>query len=161
MSRMKLNTKISKISKISKTTTDSKTELMKKLFHQHNIHYDKNVMDIYEIWLKNEKPTGNRYKKMSKFIDENFELFPIQSSKPHSDLMMKICSKYNIRFTKDMISSYFYWEHNTHPPGNRYQKMCCFLNIKENIPTEVESDVETEVLSDSEDCDKDCDEDYI
>ena len=143
---------------LTNMTIDSKTELMKKLFHQHDIQYDDNVMGLYENWLTSEKPTGNRYQKMSQFV-KSFN--PV--SKPHSDLMRKICSNYNIPFTENMIPSYFDWESNTRPPGNRYQKMCQFLNITEGeseYESEYESEEESEYESEeTEESEEDLDED--
>jgi len=126
---------------------------MKKLFHQHDIQYDDNVMGLYEKWLTSETPTGNRYQKMSMFVKS---YNPV--SKPHTDLMKKICSNYNIQFTENMIPSYFDWESDTRPPGNRYQKMCQFLNIKEG-ESEAESEAESEETETESESEEDLDED--
>jgi len=45
---------------------EKRIDLMKKIFEKNNLVFKKDFMDIYAEW---EKPYGNRYVKMSAFVD--------------------------------------------------------------------------------------------
>ena len=53
----------------------NKLDLMEKLFYENELLFHPSVMIDYEIWIKNERPVGNRYQKMKKFIEIHLELY--------------------------------------------------------------------------------------
>jgi len=142
--------------------TNSKTKLMKDLFRQYNIHYNDNIMNIYERWLKNNNPTGNRYQKMCRFlnryVEEKEESEQSESEQSESEqmkeseesdyelsddledleeieddqyakktmLMKYLFNKKFLNFSDDVMLKYYIWEKDK--TGNRYQKMCRFID---------------------------------
>lgn len=52
-----------------------KMNLMEKLFYENELLFHPNIMINYKIWVKNEKPSGNTYQRMKKFIDIHLELY--------------------------------------------------------------------------------------
>ena len=52
-----------------------KMNLMEKLFYENELLFHPNIMIKYKIWVKNEKPNGNTYQRMKKFIDTHLELY--------------------------------------------------------------------------------------
>lgn len=52
-----------------------KLDLMEKLFYENDLLFHPNIIIDYEIWVKNIRPSGNRYEKMRKYIYIHLELY--------------------------------------------------------------------------------------
>jgi len=52
-----------------------KLDLMEKLFYENDLLFHPNIIIDYEIWVKNERPSGNRSQKMRKYINIHLELY--------------------------------------------------------------------------------------